>query len=51
MRNKIKIYGQVYDAFDKCDLCFMDENNNKYEVTYYDLDSEDEILRCINENF
>lgn len=49
--NKIKIYGQVYDTFDKCDLCFMDEKNNRYEVTYYDLDSEDEILRCINEKY
>lgn len=49
--NKIKIYGQVYDTFDKCDLCFMDEKDNKYEVSYYDLDSENEILRCINEKY
>lgn len=49
--NKIKIYGQVYDTFDNCDLYFIDDTNNKYAVNYYDLDSADEVLKCINDKY
>lgn len=49
--NKMLIYGQVYDCFDKCDLYFLDEKNNKYNVKYYELDSENEMLKCINEKY
>lgn len=48
---KIKIYGQLYDCFDKCEFAFIDENNNKYNVNYYDLDLENASLRCINEKY
>ena len=49
--DKLKIYGQVYDVFDNLNLYFYDSNNEKYEVEFYELDSEDAQLRCINDKY
>ena len=32
-------------------LYFTDSNNNRYDVEFYELDSEDAQLKCINEEY
>lgn len=48
---KLVVYGQLFDVFDFDKLYLVDQNNNKYEFSFYDLDSHNEKFICIDSKY